>query len=276
MNEINIACFIALATTKNITSTATMLSLTKGAVLQNIRRLETDLGIELFFSTAPRVQLTEAGEQFYTLFHSFETELIETSVSPGAYGQEQFLRLSISEYVGCPPAIAKTVQAFGQTHPDIRLFVSSETPVRCPELMLDGSADLILTTRYALPSEAKEEVLCELPLYLWSREDSAPQYYCDCPAASGDSGAAALMEQCGINLQIRQLPNPDSVNLAVRQGQGVTIAPMNDKLSRIPGLTAAKLERTATVCLVHSVQDCAPAAALLSQEIIRAAKEELR
>ena len=277
MNEINIACFIALATTKNIMSTATMLSLTKGAVLQNIRRLETDLGIELFFSTAPRVQLTEAGEQFYTLFHSFETELIETSVSLGAYGQEQFLRLSISEYVGCPPAIAKAIQSFGQKHPDIRLFVSSETPERCQGLILDGSADLILTTRHTLPPDTKAEVLYELPLYLWSKEGSAPQCYCDCPADSADdSSAAELMEQCGINLPIRQLPNPDSVNLAVLQGQGVTIAPMNDKLSRIGGLTATKLERTVTVCLVHSGQNQCSAAELLSQEILLAAKEGLQ
>ena len=276
MNEINIACFIALATTKNITSTATMLSLTKGAVLQNIRRLETDLGIELFFSTAPRVQLTEAGEQFYTLFHSFETELIETSVSLGAYGQEQFLRLSISEYVGCPPALAKAVHVFGQAHLDTRLFVSSETPARCQELMLDGSADLILTTRHMLPPDTNTEVLYELPLYLWAKEGSAPQCYCDCPAGSADaSSAAALMEQCGIKLPIRQFPNPDSVNLAVRQGQGVTIAPMNDKLSRISGLSAAKLERTVTVCLVQSGQNGTPAAKLLSQEILRAAKEGL-
>ena len=276
MNEINIACFIALATTKNITSTATMLSLTKGAVLQNIRRLETDLGIELFFSTAPRVQLTEAGEQFYTLFHSFETELIETSVSLGAYGQEQFLRLSISEYVGCPPALAKAVHVFGQAHLDTRLFVSSETPARCQELMLDGSADLILTTRHMLPPDTNTEVLYELPLYLWAKEGSAPQCYCDCPAGSADaSSAAALMEQCGIKLPIRQFPNPDSVNLAVRQGQGVTIAPMNDKLSRISGLSATKLERTVTVCLVQSGQNGTPAAKLLSQEILRAAKEGL-
>ncbi len=276
MNDLNIACFIALATSKNLTSTATMLSLTKGAVLQNIRRLETDLGMELFFSTAPRVQLSEAGEQFYTLFHSFETALIETSVSLGAYGQEQFLRLSISEYVGCPPAIVRAIQSFGQKHPDIRLFVSSETPARCQELMLDGSADLILTTRHALPPDTNAEVLYELPLYLWCKEGTAPQCYYDCPAASEDSGAAALMEQCGLRLPIRQLPNPDSVNLAVLQGQGVTIAPMNDKLSRIGGLTATKLERTVTVCLVHSGQNQCSAAELLSQEILLAAKEGLQ
>lgn len=276
MNDLNIACFIALATSKNLTSTATMLSLTKGAVLQNVRRLETDLGMELFFSTAPRVQLSEAGEQFYTLFHQFERELIETSAGLGANTREPLLRLSISEYVGCPPAIAKSIKNFSQTQPEIRLFVTSETPKRCQGLIADGRADLILTTRYALPSDGKAEVLCELPLYLWSREGSAPQCYCDCPAAAlDDSGTEALLERCGLSLPIRPLPNPDSVNLAVRQGQGVTIAPMNDKLSRIPGLTAAKLERTVTACLIHSSQNCTPAAELLSQEILRAAKEGL-
>lgn len=178
--------------------------------------------------------------------------------------------------MGCPPAIARAIQSFGQKQPDIRLFVSSETPERCQGLITEGSADLILATRYALPSDAKAEVLCELPLYLWSREGSAPQCYCDCPAASEASGAAKLMEQCGLRLPIRQLPNPDSVNLAVRQGQGVTIAPMNDKLSRIPGLTAAKLERTVTVCQVQSGQNGTPAAELLSQEILLAAKEGLQ
>ena len=136
---------------------------------------------------------------------------------------------------------------------------------------------MILTTRYALPLDVKAEVLCELPLYLWSREGSVPQCYCDCPAAvSEDSGAAALMEQCSLSLPIRQLSNADSVNLAVCQGQSVTIAPMNDKLRRISGLSAAKLKRTVTVCLVHSGQNRTPAADLLSHEILRVAKEGLR
>lgn len=64
MNTKNIECFIALAETKNFAMVADQLYLSPSAVSYQIKKLEEELGFNLFIRNTHTVELTEAGSYY--------------------------------------------------------------------------------------------------------------------------------------------------------------------------------------------------------------------
>lgn len=64
MNDIQIACFLAVSEHLNFTKAAEQLHITHPAVSQQIQSLEKELGVRLFQRTTRSVRLTEEGKMF--------------------------------------------------------------------------------------------------------------------------------------------------------------------------------------------------------------------
>jgi LysR family transcriptional regulator, transcription activator of glutamate synthase operon len=67
--------FIAAANQKSFSKAAQITNLSQPALSKHIRNLENNLGIELFHRTSIGIELTEAGERFYTRITPVITEL---------------------------------------------------------------------------------------------------------------------------------------------------------------------------------------------------------
>lgn len=63
MNTFQLECFLAVAEYLNFTKAAEQMRLTQPAISNQIKTLEAELGVKLFFRTSRDVRLTKAGTQ---------------------------------------------------------------------------------------------------------------------------------------------------------------------------------------------------------------------
>jgi len=117
--------FVTVAETRNFRAAAERLGVTRSAVSQGIRRLETAMGIALVNRTTRSVSLTEAGERFHAEvapaildIRAAVTTTTEFAASP--VGQLRLAVSSIAERFISGGLLASFVEAY----PDVRLDVT--------------------------------------------------------------------------------------------------------------------------------------------------------
>src|SRR5690606_26296534 len=94
----SIELFVTVAQTRNFRAAADRLGVTRSAVSQGMRRLETRLGIALVHRTTRSVSLTEAGERFHAEVAPLMTSLAAAVTAAGeqAGPPRGLLRLAVS------------------------------------------------------------------------------------------------------------------------------------------------------------------------------------
>ncbi|MDX8504797.1 LysR family transcriptional regulator [Mesorhizobium captivum] len=117
--------FAAVAETGNFRAAADRLGVTRSAVSQGVRRLETALGQTLFLRTTRSVRLTEAGERFLAQVSAPLAEVANAleAASGSADEPRGLLRIaatSIAEEFLSGPLIA----SFSEAHPGVTLDVT--------------------------------------------------------------------------------------------------------------------------------------------------------
>ncbi|CDX16300.1 Transcriptional regulator, LysR family [Mesorhizobium sp. ORS 3324] len=117
--------FAAVAETGNFRAAADRLGITRSAVSQGVRRLETALGQALFLRTTRSVRLTEAGERFLAQVSAPLAEIANAleAASGSAEQPRGLLRIaatSIAEEFLSGPLIA----SFSEAHPGVTLDVT--------------------------------------------------------------------------------------------------------------------------------------------------------
>lgn len=119
-----IALFVSVAEAKSFRAAADRAGVTRSAVSQAIRRLETELGIALFQRTTRSVNLTEAGQLLFAqvapAMADLEAALASTKeMAQRPSGQLRLAVSSIAERFIAGPLLAGFVEAY----PDIELDV---------------------------------------------------------------------------------------------------------------------------------------------------------
>ncbi|MDX8444765.1 LysR family transcriptional regulator [Mesorhizobium captivum] len=117
--------FAAVAETGNFRAAADRLGITRSAVSQGVRRLETALGQALFLRTTRSVRLTEAGERFLAQVSAPLAEIANALEAASGSAEEPrgLLRIaatSIAEEFLSGPLIA----SFSEAHPGVTLDVT--------------------------------------------------------------------------------------------------------------------------------------------------------
>jgi DNA-binding transcriptional LysR family regulator len=121
--------FEAAARLLSFSKAAEELQVTPAAVSQQIRQLETHLGLQLFLRSARQVALTDAGRQFAALASELLTQYRQGHADLLHHHTRPVLRLSMTPLVAQELLIPR-LAAFQARHPDV-------------SVSLDGRMDLV-------------------------------------------------------------------------------------------------------------------------------------
>ncbi|AOJ77867.1 LysR family transcriptional regulator [Burkholderia ubonensis] len=122
------AVFRAVAEAGSFTAAAAALNQARAAVSFNIKQLEAELGVTLLTRTTRRVELTDAGERFYTrclrVLDEADSAIDDARGEHG--GMHGSLRVaSTVEYASM--VVAPALHAFTQQHPALRVRLETHT-----------------------------------------------------------------------------------------------------------------------------------------------------
>lgn len=136
--------FMAVAEERNFTRAAARLNMAQSPLSQQIRRLEREIGVELFARTTRAVSLTYAGEVLYERVArvlSLAGDAVEASrrAGRGQLGQLSVGFTGAAAHELLPPL----VRAYAAEYPDVTLDVHGDltTPTQI-ERLLDGLLDV--------------------------------------------------------------------------------------------------------------------------------------
>ncbi|MGM9468057.1 LysR family transcriptional regulator [Streptomyces murinus] len=149
--------FVAVAEERNFTRAAERVHISQSGVSAQIRRLERELGAELFDRSARTVTLTVAGKA--ALAHA-RTALAAAGAVGQAVGEVSDLirgRLTVGMVVGCTVTpLFDALAAFHRDHPGVELSLLEDNSDRLVEGVRVGAVDLALVGAAAAAPEGLE------------------------------------------------------------------------------------------------------------------------
>ena len=138
--------FVAIAEHGSFTKAAETLRIEQPPLSQQIKSLETELGVQLFIRSKRGAALTDFGEQLFekaqTILHlEQQFHLLARGLSLGEQGR---LRIGMAGAVALLPLIPKAIRAFREQWPDIVITLEeSNTPALC-EALRERRVDLAI------------------------------------------------------------------------------------------------------------------------------------
>ncbi len=255
--------FLVLADELHFGRAAARLGLAQPPLSQQIRKLEAELGFELFARSSRRVELTPAGKEFQLramqLLEYLDSAV--TDVRRIARGETE-LRVG---YVALAMAtfLPEAIRAFRHKFPSIKLWLSEASSSELLEMSRDRRLDVAILTDPPALSGYIERVVLREPLVLVSSQRDARVHgrKLDWSSLPGDglisfprSQAPALRDQIE-HICIRNGLSPTVMQEAqswlsmlsmVAVGGGFTIAPTSVRAFRVAGLAYRRIPRTET------------------------------
>jgi DNA-binding transcriptional LysR family regulator len=137
--------FVAVAETGRMTTAARVVSVSQGAVSQQIKRLEALFRVTLFTRSTDAARLTRDGQRLIPLAHRLIALNDEVMGHMGTIDFAGEVRLGVPhDVVGrlMPPIL----RGFGREHPNVLITLVSETTAVLRKLLREGKVDLTLMT----------------------------------------------------------------------------------------------------------------------------------
>ena len=163
--------FVAVAETGRMTTAARVVHLSQGAVSQQIRRLETLFGMNLFDRAADAARLTRDGEKLIAQAHrliALNDDVLEQMQEADFSGE---VRLGVPhDVVGqlMPPILRR----FSQEHPNVLVTLVSETTHSLRAALSERKIDLALMTE-SEPGKRDQLLLTDRLVWVGSRGGDA-------------------------------------------------------------------------------------------------------
>lgn len=143
MDTIAIRYFLDLGSCLNFSQAAEKNAISQSSFSKTIRRLETELNVQLVDRSSHPVHLTEAGTYFYNRMRQLEPEFGETMRQLAEMGRQKVLRLLLS-----PGSFRfkMALDEYMQQNPEMRILTESVSDLsRVMEIMREGSFDCAIT-----------------------------------------------------------------------------------------------------------------------------------
>jgi DNA-binding transcriptional LysR family regulator len=134
---------VALADERHFTRAAAREHIAQPALSQQIRRLETELGVTLVERTTRRVAMTEAGELLVHRARRILAELDDAHAELSALAGVQGGRLSVGAlHTMGPVDLSLLLASFHRSHPAVELTVREQSSEELAEMLRDDEIDL--------------------------------------------------------------------------------------------------------------------------------------
>ena len=280
---------VEVAQQRNFSRAAERLHLAQQALSQQVKTVETQIGVTLFIRTNRGVELTPAGVVFVQearrVISAADRAVSRTqAVAKGEAGSVR-LAYSLTSVYETLPAVVERVEA---THPNLKLDLREVLSGDIDHLLSDGKYDLALCPRTAYPPEYDRQELRREPFVvavstthrhaerdhvslseladelfeLWPRE-MAPGFYDAVLAACRDAGFEPTLDEHAAGSTVWR-------NIAQRRGVALVVASLIDQVPRgITLLTLADPRPVLIIDLVWHRETAAPAV----KHVLRAAGE---
>ena len=148
--------FVKVAELLSFSKAAKALYITQSTLSQQIKQLEDELDMALFFRNNHKVSLTEAGETFLegakkTLADADDNK---AKIMDLAMGYRGVLNIGVTYSFGS--ILTETVLAFKKEFPDVQLNICYKNVMELMELVSDGELDFALSFRASEKYESVE------------------------------------------------------------------------------------------------------------------------
>ncbi|MGW1225805.1 LysR family transcriptional regulator [Streptomyces sp. NPDC002530] len=251
----HLEAFLAVAEELHFGRAARRLQMAQPPLSQQIRRLERELGVQLFERNTRSVRLTGAGESFLEPVRGVLDDLDTAVRAARAAGRGEYGRVSIG-FAGASshetlPLLTRAVRA---AHPAIELVMTGQTYANVAlARVADGSLDLgfvrLPVNRPGVEVRVigEEELVCALPYDhpLAAREEIpldalAGEPFVSFPANAGSTVRDAMVEACesaGFTPRVvQEAPDSYTILALVAAGVGVTLTVSSVQHIRQSGL----------------------------------------
>lgn len=142
---------VAVAQTKSFSKAAEELHVTQSAISQNIKALETKVGVGLLKRSGKSVVLTSEGERLYQVakdfFHRLDDALHDIDVS--THDVKGRIRLGTVSGIGKSWLASRMIDLATQ-HPDLRLTLVLDNPDQLLERFKQMKVDAIVVPQYSM------------------------------------------------------------------------------------------------------------------------------
>lgn len=157
--------FVAVAEERNFTRAAQRVHISQSGVSAQIRRLEKELGAELFDRSARSAELTAAGE---AALEPARNALAAASAVGQAVGEITGLlhgSLSVGMVIGCTVTpLFDALAGFHRAHPGVELSLREDSSDRLVDEVRNGALDLALIGTDAEPDDLETLTIISEPL----------------------------------------------------------------------------------------------------------------
>ncbi|WP_406422863.1 LysR family transcriptional regulator [Streptomyces sp. NBC_00873] len=238
----HLSAFVAVAEELHFGRAAKRLQMAQPPLSQQIRRLEKELGVQLFERNTRSVRLTSAGESFLQPARTVLDDLDTAVRAAKAAGRGEYGRVSIG-FAGASshetlPLLTRAVRA---AHPALELVMKGQTYANVAlDRVADGSLDLgFIRLPVTQPGVAyrvidEEELVCALPSdHRLAQLDTVPigvlaeEPFVSFPANTGSTVRDAMVGACeaaGFNPRVvQEAPDSYTILALVAAGVGVTL-----------------------------------------------------
>jgi LysR family transcriptional regulator, hydrogen peroxide-inducible genes activator len=158
---------VALSETRHFRRAAERSNTTQPTVSEQLKALETRLGVQLVERSKSKVLLTPLGEQVVEIARRMLSDANEIRALAASGGSELsgVLRLGLPPTIG-PYLLPIVVPELQRVYPGLKLYVREELPSMLPGALQDGHFDLIMSLLPVKGAELIDEPIFREPLSL--------------------------------------------------------------------------------------------------------------
>ena len=159
MNDLQIDCFMAVATNSSFTKTSEELFVSQPAISKQIALLERELGVKLFIRNNRRTELTEAGKRYFDFFSRYKTEMgnIKHEVSELDGITAQTITIGILEGWDFASWLTNAIKKYRDSHGYVDILINYVGAKEVSTLLLTDEIDIAISLKNTFDTFAEIE-----------------------------------------------------------------------------------------------------------------------
>ena len=165
---------VALSDTKHFRRAAELSNTTQPTLSEQLKALETRLGVQLVERSRSRVLFTPLGSQIVDIAKRMLADAAEIRMLAASGGRELsgVLRLGLPPTIG-PYLLPQIIPALHERYPELKLYVREELPSQLPRQLEEGRHDVIFAPLPINSGDLESQPLFREPLLLTVAADHA-------------------------------------------------------------------------------------------------------